>query len=294
VNILVTGAMGLIGAHLCQRLVADGHEVVGLKSVRGNSLIDTLSGEKNFKVCVGDIRHDMREIIGVNRVKTIFHLAAQMPYSLRDNLVDINILGTLNVLKAAYINNVEEFIQASSMSVYSEPPQYLPVNEEHPTQPSSIYGLAKLAGEFSCRCYSEDMNITILRYAGVYGKGMDKARTISRFIQCALSNQPISIYGNGDNSSDFTYVDDIVQGTVLAWEKKTSGIYNISSGQETTIKKLANKIVKLTKSKSEIIFTGDKAVSPFVLDISKAKRELGYLPHSLEDGLRLYIAEFNK
>ncbi len=295
-NILVTGATGLLGSRLCQRLVSEGHDVVGLVHNRENSIISSLiQSSKNFKICIGDIRNesDTFEIIKNNKAEAVFHTAAQMPYSQEKDFVSVNISGTLNLLNSSRLNGVKEFIYASSMSVYSEPPAYLKVDESHPTQPSSIYGMAKLASELICKCCQDSMTIIIIRYAGMYGVGMDKSRAIAKFVRCALDNQPITVFNDGKQSNDFTYVDDAVEGTCLAWKRKEADTYNISSGQETFVISLANEIIKLADSKSRIVFSSDKTDRPFrfVLDITKARNKLGYTPHSVSDGLRKYIED---
>lgn len=290
-SVLVTGSMGLLGSHLCKRLVSEDHKVIGLS----RNWVNEVKYE-NFKICVGNILDEQLicKIIKDNNVKTVFHLAAQMPYTPNNYpLRDVNIQGTINVLRAVQQCGVEEFIFASSMGIYSDPPEYLPVDESHPTHPSSIYGLTKLAGEFACRSYADSMRVIILRYGGIYGIGMDRTRAIAKFVRCALDNQPITVFSGGEQSNDFMYVEDAVEGTCLAWNKKESGIYNIGSGQEVPIKDLAYKIVELTNSKSHIVFSGGETDRPFrfVLDITKARKELGFSPHSLEDGLRLYIED---
>ncbi len=293
--ILVTGSTGLIGSHLCKKLVSEGYEVVGLVHHRINSLSNALLQFGNFEMCVGDIRHGGRidKIITDYGVKTIFHTAAQLPYSSGKDLVGVNVGGVLNLLNSGYSNKVEEFIFASSMGVYSDPPDYLPVDEVHPTRPTSMYGLTKLTGELQCGVYAEAMRVTILRYAGVYGISSEKNRAVNNFIRCALSNRPLIVDGDGSQSSDFVYVDDIVQGTYRAWKKQVEGIYNIGSGLDIKIRGLASLIVSLTNSKSELMFNGKHVGRPFrfYLDITKAKKELGYSPHRLIDGLIEYIKE---
>jgi len=292
-SILVTGATGLIGHHLCKRLVSEGYQVIGLVHNRFNPLTNALFKSGNFKTYTGDIREASVPYVAIrrNKIKTVFHTAAHVPYTPNKDLVGVNVRGTLNLLNAAYLNDVEEFIYASSMSVYSSPPSYLPVDEVHPTQPSTVYGMTKLASELSCSACVDSMKVTILRYAGVYGVGSEKNRVVNKFIQCALNNQPIAIDGDGNQSSDFVYVDDVVQGIYLAWKKQVSGVYNIGSGQETTIKELAELIIELTNSKSEIVLNRNEVDRPFrfFLGIKKAKIDLGYLPHLLSEGLSLYL-----
>lgn len=296
-NVLVTGATGFIGSHLCKALIQKGYRVFGLSSSNKLQRVKSLLAKKEFHLLKGDVRdlNFLKKILRKHQIKVIFHLAALLPRAnaLKNPFLffDVNARGTLNLLNAAYSNKVEKFIYASSDSVYSQPPKYLPVDESHPTLPSTIYGMSKLEGELYCHLYSKAINITILRYCGVYGKGQHKHNAVYRFISQALKNKPITIYGDGTQSSDFTYIEDVIQGTILAFEKNKPGIYNISSGKETSIKELATIIIELTNSKSKIIFTNQKTNRPFrfVLDITKAKKILGYSPHSLKEGLSKYI-----
>jgi len=299
-NVLVTGATGFVGSHLCKELIQRGYYVFGLSRSGKIQNIQSLLNKKRFHLERGDIRDiDMlSSIVKDDNIKVIFHLATQLPHinDLNDPslLVDINVRGTLNSLNVAYKNGVDKFIYASSMSVYSEPPKYLPVDEKHPVQPPTIYGASKLSGELYCHVYSKSMGITILRYAGCYGKGQPKHNAVPRFINQALNNKSITIYGNGTQSSDFVYVKDVVQGTLLALEKNMPGIYNIGSGEETNIRDLAKQIISLTNSKSKLIQVDVETDRPFrfALDIQKSRKVLGYFPLSVNEGLSKYISEF--
>ena len=298
-NILVTGTTGFIGSYLCKELIRKRYNVFGLSPSNDFRNIKPLLKKKNFHLLKGDIRefNFLKRIIKRNKIKIIFHLAALLPSSndLKEpfSVFEVNARGTLNLLNAAYLNKIKKFIYTSSSSVYSEPPEYLPVDENHPTRPSTIYGISKLEGELYCNAYSKVMNITVLRYCGAYGKGQDKHYATYRFIKQALENKPITIYGDGNQTADFTYIGDIIQGTILAMQKNKPGIYNISSGEETSIKDLAKKIIRITGSKSKIILTGKSTDRPFrfVLDIKKARKVLGYSPLSLNEGLSKYISE---
>ncbi|PIS35545.1 MAG: hypothetical protein COT36_01840 [Parcubacteria group bacterium CG08_land_8_20_14_0_20_38_56] len=300
-NILVTGATGFIGSHLCKELVKRGYPVFGLSFSKGikNQIIKSLLKQKNFHFKKGDVRdfNALNRIIKNANIKVIFHLAAVLPNQkeLKDPfvLLDINTRGTLNLLHSAYCNGVDKFIYSSTSSVYSEPPEYLPVDENHPTLPPTFYGASKLGGELYCRVYSKAMNVVVLRYCGAYGVGQDEHYATHRFVQQALNNKPITIYSSGNQTTDFTYIGDIVNGSILAMEKAKGGTFNISSGQETSIRKLAETVIKLTNSKSKIVFSGKKTDRPFrfVLDITKARKILGYSPLSFSEGLSKYISE---
>ena len=300
-SILVTGATGFIGSHLCQALVQRGHRVSALSHSGRTRNIESLLQNKKFHLQTGDIQDTdmMCDIIKDNRITVIFHLAAQIPSDSDINnpflCFDTDARGTLSMLNAAYLNGVDKFIYSSTMSVYSEPPQYLPVDESHPVQPSTIYGVAKLAGELCCNLYSRAMNIVVLRYSGAYGRGERESNAIPAFFDQALNNRPITIHGDGTQASDFVYIDDIVQGTLLAWENNKPGAYNIGSGEEISVRELAKRIINITNSKSELVLTDRYTDRPFkfFLDITKSQKVFGYSPRSLDEGLHTYLKEFN-
>ena len=295
-TILVTGATGLVGSHLCKKLVSEGYPVVGLVRKRDNSFIEQLADNPNFTPCLGDIRDTFRveQIFQNYDIDTVLHMAAHLPITPFNDIAGVNVKGTINLLKSAYRNNVKGIVFASSVSVYSAPPKYLPVDELHTTNAPTVYGLSKIAGEWICNMYSDKMRVASLRYAGIFGTNSERNRVVNLFIRCALNNQPIILDGDGTHSSEFVYIDDVIQGTYLAWQNKASGVFNIGSGEETTIKELAQHIVELTNSKSEVVCNGKGNDRPFrfYLDITKARNELGYSPLSLREGLEKYLAWF--
>ncbi len=273
-TILITGASGLIGSHLCEKLTRNRAKIIGLT-------------HEECDLCnYGAVSR----AIGRYRPDTVVHLAAHLPSTPNPDFIDVNVAGTSNLLDACHRSRVENFLYASSMSVYSVPPVRLPVDEEHPTQPGDLYGKTKLIGELLCECYSSVMRTIVVRFSSVFGSG-DNSRVAYRFMRAALSGQTIQVDGDGSQSSDFIYVDDAVRGAILALEKGKSGeVYNIGSGQETSVLKLANLISGLGETKVEVELSGKPTTRPFrfAADISKAKRELGYNPGSLADGLREY------
>lgn len=294
-TILITGASGLIGSHLCQKL-AKNHDIVALAR-SANPLLESVAAENTSRIKIDscDIRNTQEVEALVKQVKptTIFHLAACCHPSHKPNdFVDTNIRGTSNVLNATKDAKVREFVFASSMSVYSEPPQYLPVDENHPTQPTKMYGRSKIIGEWLCNGYRDFVRVIILRYASVFGVG-DRERVIRLFTDAALSEEPLLVQGDGGQSSDFIYVGDAVEGTILAWQNGTAGqVYNIGSGRETSIYDLARTIIASAMSGSVIKTVGESNRSfRFVSDITKAQRDLGYQPRALEDGLKRYVEE---
>jgi len=296
-NVMITGATGFIGAHLCTSLVQKGYEVFGLSHCGNIQKISALLKTSNFHLLSGNILdHDsICRLVQENNITAIFHLAARLPHD--DDVTnprlsfEINAWGTLNLLLAASLNKVKNFIYGSSIDVYSEPPQHLPVNEKHPTRPCKAYGISKLEGELYSMLYANTIQVTVLRYAIVFGQWCKASSAVNCFIRQALFAEPLLIHGDGAQSGDFVYVKDVVKANLLALEKNISGIYNIGSGEETSVKELARIVIQLTKSNSEVIFTGMDSNRPyrFALDINRAQKVLGYRPSPLRQGLSDYI-----
>lgn len=293
-NVLVTGATGFIGSNLCRELIKT-NKTFGLSKSGNTERIKDFVDNENFTLLVGDIGDPdfLQKIIKENSIETVFHMAAFIPKGESDKenemCVEINEKGTMNVVKASYSGGVKNFIYSSTMSVYSSPPESLPVNEEHPTEPSSAYGQSKLSGGNICKEYSDKMKVTILRYSGVYGPGQQDFRAIPIFIKSSIDNKPIVLDSDGTQTSDFVYVKDVAKANILSIGK--SGVFNIGCGEETSIKTLAEKIVSLCNSNSDIMYSKTKSSRPFrfAYDISKAKKELGFKPTPLESGLLEFI-----
>ncbi len=299
-NVLVTGATGFVGSHLCRELIDRGYNVFAISYSGRTRKVESLLGYTTFHLQTEDLR-DTDKVRGLFRelkIEGVFHLAARLPegndLQNPQTLFDTNARATLNMLNAAHLGGVKKVVYASSMSVYSEPPGYLPVDEEHPVQPTTLSGMSKLVGELCCRLYAGLMNVVILRYAGVYGPGQRESDAIPTFIQQALGGKPITIHGDGTQTSDYTYVDDVVQATILAMEKGDSSVYNIGSGEETSVNKLAEQIIRYANPKTVCELSGDVSERPFrfVLNIGKARKALGYSPCSLAEGLQKYLKEF--
>ncbi|MBI4303749.1 MAG: NAD-dependent epimerase/dehydratase family protein [Chloroflexi bacterium] len=301
-RLLVTGATGFIGSHLCFELVQRGFQVWGLCCSGEPKGLRALIAQPNFHLLQQDIRDavTLQQLLTDTSTEVIFHLAAQLPCA-EDQLdpccsLDINGQGTLNLLRAAKLAGVKKFIYSSTIDVYTEPPVYLPVDERHPTRPSTAYGIGKLEGELYAGLYSQTMQSTVLRYSIVYGHGGKQGGAVNRFVRLALGGEPLTVYGGGAQSNDFVYVGDVVKANMLALQSEGPGIYNIGSGQETSIRELAQTIIKLTGSRSELVLTGVESNRPFrfSLDISQAQRELGYEPRALEEGMVECIGECSK
>jgi UDP-glucose 4-epimerase len=303
---LVTGGAGFIGSHICQRLLKEGYEVICLDNFdpyyspnlkRRN--IEPLLTTGEFKLIEGDIRNRelMQETVSRD-IDYIFHYAAQagvrasVENPIKPN--EVNTTGLLNILQAACLNSrVRKIINASSSSVYGET-QYLPFDEAHPKMPISPYGISKLAAEHYCRLFSKvyGLNTTSLRLFTAYGPKMRPDLAISIFTSKALKNETVEIFGDGNKTRDFTHIDDIVEANLLAIGKGDGEIYNIGSGGKVSINELAQKILKITASKSKVIHVESQRgdVDHTWANIDKAEKELGWKPKvNFERGLVTYV-----
>ncbi len=299
---LVTGGAGFIGSHIIENLLNLGHEVVCLDNfdayyspqLKGKN-IEPFMKNARFKLVEGDIRDKALLNRTLDGVEYVFHEAAQagVRISVEDPMKphEINATGTLNLLESVLDSDVRKLINASSSSVYGRV-EYLPFDEAHPNQPVSPYGVSKLLVEHYCRVFEElyGLKSVSLRYFTVYGPRMRPDLAINIFTKAALKNEPITIFGDGKKTRDFTYVDDIVRANLVCMEKG-SGVYNIGAGNSISINDLARKIIEINESKSEIVYSDSvKGDAEHTLASSeKALKELAWKPEiTVEEGLERY------
>ena len=299
-DILVTGGAGFIGSHLVDRLIEMDNHVIVYDNFDDFYLgkeknIQNHLNNSNFTLINADILDYEKLVNATINIDIIFHLAAQagvrysLEYPLKTNTV--NTTGTLNILRASKQNDIKKIIFASSSSVCGEP-QYMPVDEKHPTNPVSIYGASKLIGEKYCQILS---NAIILRYHTVYGPRQRPEMAIHKWIRGLFANEAPIIYGDGEQTRDFTYIDDIIDGTLKAAETEgiEKEIFNLGSGRNISVNKLMNLLLKLThKEEIKPIYSSPKIgdVPDTYADITKAKNTLGYSPDvALENGIRQFI-----
>jgi len=300
-RVLVTGAGGFIGSHLCKTLLEKGYAVVGLHLEEKDSIIHLKNHEK-FSAVQGDITNtaQIQNIFKTHRPQGVFHTAAKLPGESErdpDDFFDINAKGTLNILEACRKYGVRDIVYSSTMSVYGKEMKYLPVDEKHPTSPYDFYSLSKLQGEEACHLYSQvfGLNAIILRYSGVYGLGKTIG-AVPTFFRKALKNEVLEVLGN--TSWDIVHVQDVVEANILAFEKAKvmhDTLINIGSGEEIGTRELADMVVALTHSASTIQSLHSSVFTfRFFYDIQRAKELLDFTPKTIVKGLKKYYQELQK
>jgi UDP-glucose 4-epimerase len=306
-KIIVTGGAGFIGSNLARFLSKENKTTVIDDLSTGNLInIKDLIEEKQIEFIKGSITDLDLLKEEFKDVDYVFHQAAipSVPRSIKDpvlsNLVNVN--GTLNVLIASKDNNVKKVIYASSSSVYGDTPT-LPKKEEMNPCPLSPYAISKMTGEYYCQVFSNIYSLSTisLRYFNVYGPRQDPtseyAAVIPKFINNILSDRPPIIFGDGKQTRDFTFIDDVVNANILAAESKTCGVFNIAGGKRITIDVLAETIMKIIGKKLEIKYDNPRPgdIKHSLADISKAKKSFNYKPiFNLEKGLKETVKWFQK
>jgi len=304
---LVTGVAGFIGSHLAERLLADGHQVIGLdcftdhtpRSVKEANL-RALREAPGFRFLSLDLRTaELAPLL--SGVEYIFHQAAQAGVRASwgaefELYVGHNVLATQRLLEAIKDagHDVRRFVFASSSSVYGNV-QDLPVREDSLPQPYSPYGVTKLAAEHLCGLYQRNFGLPTvsLRYFTVYGPRQRPDMAFHRFIRQILRGQPLEIYGDGDQTRDFTFVSDAVQANLLAMQRgEDGGVYNIGGGARVTVNETIRLLEQITGREAQIVYRpsqhGD--VRDTWADTRRAGIELGFQPQvSLEEGLRAEV-----
>lgn len=299
-KVLVTGGAGFIGSHIVEALVSFGAEVTIIDDFSTGSIENLVSVLGKCKVIEGDISYKSA-LEGIGKVDIIFNEGAvSLLQSFKDPVRDlsVNAGGTVNVLELARRFDIK-VIHASTGTVYGNPTK-IPISEDHPLHPISPYGVSKLAAEFYCNMYNKTYNLDVccLRYFNVYGPRQrisEETGVIPIFVSRALSNEPLTIHGDGMQTRDFLYVTDVVRANLLAavsgnvkGQKMNIG----GEGVETTILELAHLIGKLVGKEVTLIFNNPKPgdIRRLAADISKAKTLIHYEPQiSLEQGLKKCI-----
>jgi len=304
-SILITGAAGFIGSHLTEILLKDGNELILIDNF--NKYYEGKEEQlakitKNYEIMNDYIllRADLRNKEIFKQIETeidiIFHLAAQagVRYSLNhvDEVTYNNVVSTINIFEYALQKSIEKVVFASSSSVYGNP-IYTPVDEQHPKNPISPYAISKLCGEFYADYYyrQNQLPITSLRFYTVYGPRGRPDMAIRKFFNLMLQNKEITIYGDGEQLRDFTYISDIIDGLILAAENdKSSGeIFNLGCSNPISVNNLVDKMYNIADKKRKIKYIEKKQGDVDIThsNIEKAKNTLDYTPKvQINEGLR--------
>jgi UDP-glucose 4-epimerase len=291
----VTGGAGFIGSHIVDQCVDLGYQTI---------VIDNLSSGREENInpkamfyqvdIMGKEIYDVLNKIGPD---IVIHLAAQVDVqkSIVDpsNDAEINILGTVNLLKAIKQANVKKIIYASSAAIYGIP-DYLPIDEEHFSNPISFYGISKYAPEHYIKTFAQmyHINYSILRYSNIYGiRQIEKGEggVISIFIKKILSDEEIVVFGDGNQTRDFIYIEDVVEANIRAIFTKDNSILNVSTNTAISINDLISSLQQISNKKSIIKYAKPKIgdIMHSRLDNAKAINFLQWNPkHNLSEGLR--------
>ena len=309
-RILVTGGAGFIGSHLTAALLERGHEVVVIDNLdpyydvdikRRNIETCRAVSEGRFEFVEGSITDEalVEEVFAEFDVEFVYHEAAragvrtsvEQPKFYERN----NVGGLLTLLEAAVDHDVERFVNASSSSVYGVP-EYLPYDESHPNSPKSPYGTTKLAAEHYCDVWHSvhGLPTVSLRYFTVYGPRMRPNMAISNFVSRCLNGEPPVIYGDGEQTRDFTFIDDIVAANLRLLETDAADgeVLNVGSTDNITINELAAHVVSQVDADLEPIYEAAKEAEArhTHADVSKANDLIGYAPSTdIREGVGEFI-----
>jgi len=291
---LVTGGAGFIGSNLVNQLIKNGHDVVIVDNLSTGKKDNINPKAKVWIVDISNVNEDWEEIF--DNIDVVFHTAAlaRVQPSIENPLEynNVNVTGTLNMLKASVDYKVKRFVFSSSSSVYGNVEQ-LPTSEGHSLNPMSPYALHKLIGEQYCKLFSElyDLETVSLRYFNVFGDGMSLEGAyklvIPIFIEQRLNNKPMTIRGDGEQRRDFTYVGDVVDANIKCMDyplELNGDVYNIGNGDNRSVNQIANMI-------GGDIINVKPVIEPreTLADNSKVKKVLGWkTTMKIEDWIKTY------
>lgn len=299
-KILVTGGAGFIGSNLVKQLIADNNSVTVLDNFMSGyrSNLDSFPG---IQIIEGDIRDKNAVEKAMRGAEIVFHLAASVgnKRSIDQPILDaeINVMGTLQVLEAARKTGVRKIVTSSSAGIFGEL-KTIPIKEDHPIEPDSPYGCTKLCEEKLCLSYAKlyDIEAVCLRYFNVYGPNQRfdaYGNVIPIFVFRMIRNEPIIIYGDGEQTRDFVYVDDVVQANIKAADSiGVNGAFNIASGKRVTINRLLDIITKGNSTTIKIEHGPERPgdVRHSLADLSLALEKINYTPTvDLESGIDQYV-----
>lgn len=307
-KVLVTGGAGFIGTNLVCGLLGRGYDVRVLDNFSSGKRENTKLYDKDVELIEGDIRSYHIVMEAVRDIEVVFHQAAlpSVPRSIKDPITsnEVNINGTLNVLEAAVDAGVRRVIYASSSSVYGDNPE-LPKHEGMLPNPLSPYAVSKLAGEKYCSVFSRIYGIetVALRYFNVFGPFQDPASqysaVIPKFIRAVMNNERPVIYGDGNQSRDFTFVSNVVDANILAAESGSEPgiVMNCACSGRVTLNELMSQINKMLGKSIEPVYEQPRAgdIKHSYADIRLASEKIGFSPSvEFEEGLRRTVESYSK
>lgn len=297
---LVTGGAGFIGSNLCKELGKMGVDVCALDDL-SSGYSRNLHGLQRVQLLEGDIRDEALVRKAMDGCEVVFHLAASVGNKRSIDFpeidTDINVNGTLRILKAADAANVRKIVVSSSAGIYGEL-KSIPIKEDHPIDPLTPYGVSKLYTEKMALAFANvfDIEAISLRYFNVYGPNQRfdaYGNVIPIFAFRALAGEPIQIFGDGTQTRDFVHVADVVQANIAAaLNVGTSGAFNIASGTQTCILDLAHAVIGHGGKPVDVVHTDERAgdVAHSLADISAARESFGFKPSiDIWPGLQAYM-----
>lgn len=306
-KILITGAAGFLGSHLSEKYVNEGHIVYGIDNLLNGNLnnVRTLLHRKNFKFIHDDIRNKELYSKIPTDIDAVIHLAAQIHVDRSivnpEETFDINVSGTMKILEYARMNDINKILFASTSEVYGSA-KYVPMNEDHPLAAQHPYGVSKIAADRLCYTYNEtyDLGIDIIRCFNFFGprqKDSGYGGVIAIFINRVLQNKPPIIYGDGNQTRDYMYVEDAVNAYDKVLQSKNNpGKYgiNFGTGTEKSVNEIAELIIQYSGNEKNLktihVDPRPTEVQRLFADINKAKELLNFKPNiQFEQGIALLM-----
>jgi nucleoside-diphosphate-sugar epimerase len=306
VRVLVTGGAGFIGSNLVDELLAGGHTVRVLDNFSTGHRHNLGAADGEIELIEGDLRSYERVHNAVRGCEVVFHQGAlpSVPRSVQDPITtnEVNVGGTLNVLLTARDEGVRRVVFASSSSIYGDAPGF-PRTESQTPSPLAPYAVSKLAAEHYCRVFATvyELETVSLRYFNVFGRHQDPASmysaVIPRFIVAMQEGRQPTIYGSGEQSRDFTHVDDVVAANLLAMDAPTAvgGVFNVACGKHHSLNQLVDILNRLLETEIEPVRTSARPgdVERSWADVGLAREALGYTAAvDFEQGLRRTLASY--
>ncbi|MEG8945618.1 SDR family oxidoreductase [Rosettibacter firmus] len=302
-KVVITGGAGFIGSHIVEYWVNNGAEVCVIDNLR-SGFLSNIEKFPDVKFYNGSVTDKELVLDVLKNTDYVHHLAAlvSVPESIEKpyECIEINIIGLINVLEAAKFHKVKKVVFSSSAAVYGDNKE-LPKTIKTIPDPKSPYGITKLDGEYYLKMYNDEYGLgtVSLRYFNVFGPRQNPksqyAAAIPIFINKALKNEPIIIYGDGTQTRDFIYVKDVVLANVLAATSNINGVFNVALGKSISINEIAKEIIKLTNSQSKIIYEKERKgdIKYSQASIKETVEQLNFIPqYTLQQGLEETIKYF--